>query len=189
MNKKSRIVSKRALIVLASASILGITAWAATANSYAVMGILTYEAKGPTGLFKGANNAVTGELLYDEASNSVKGKICSDQGQWKSGEGIRDGHTRDMFEADKFKTACLEPTSLEGKPGDTPITLNANLTMHGVTKAVVLKATAKPSGDKLMIDGKLAVKLTDYGMKAPNLLGITVANDVNVIVKAEATIK
>jgi polyisoprenoid-binding protein YceI len=177
------------LIVLASTSILGITAWAATANSYTVSGVLTYEAKGPTGLFKGANNAVTGELLYDEASNSVKGKICSDQGQWKSGEGIRDGHTRDMFEAEKFKTACLEPTSLDGKPGDAPITLNANLTMHGVTKAVVLKATAKPSGDKLMIDGKLAIKVTDYGMKPPSLLGITVANDVNVIIKAEANIK
>jgi len=53
-----------------------------------------------------------------------------------TGEASRDGHLRtgDFFEVEKFPTMTLKSTGITGKGGD--FTLNADLTIKGITKSV-----------------------------------------------------
>jgi polyisoprenoid-binding protein YceI len=173
-----------ATLALAGVSMLASTV--AAPASYTPTAQLTYEASGPLGKFKGANKAVTGAFTWDKESNTVKGKVCSDQKAWGSGETLRDNHTKDMFEVDKFPTACFEPSKLTGDPSKGAFTLEGALTMHGVTAPVKIAAQAKTDGGKITFTGQFAIKLTDYKMEQPSMMGLKVGNDVTVTISAEA---
>jgi polyisoprenoid-binding protein YceI len=134
-------------------------------------GVITYEASGPVGKWKGTNKALSGTKA------------------WNSGEGIRDGHTRDMFEVDKFPTACFAPESLEGDVKAGKVTIAGKLTMHGVTLPIKLSGTAKDDGAKVSFTGAITLKVTDYKMTRPSILGFTVADEIPVTISAEASTK
>ena len=57
---------------------------------------------------------------------------------------MRDGHLKspDFFDAAKFSTVSFKSTSIKKGKGQN-YTISGNLTMHGVTKPVVLKAVIK----------------------------------------------
>ncbi len=152
-------------------------------------GVITYEAAGPVGKWKGSNKALTGKLMYDRDSNKIDGSVCIATKAWNSGEGIRDGHTRDMFEVEKFPTACFAPDSLEGDVKAGKVTVLGKLTMHGVTQSVKLLGTAKDDGAKISFTGAFTLKVTDYKMNRPSILGFTVADEVPVTISAEASTK
>ena len=152
-------------------------------------GVITYEAAGPIGKWKGSNKALTGKLMYDRDSSKIDGSVCVATKAWNSGEGIRDGHTRDMFEVEKFPTACFAPDSLEGDVKAGKVTIAGKLTMHGVTLPVKLVGTAKDDGAKVSFTGAFGTKVTDWKMVRPSILGFTVADEIPVIISAEASIK
>jgi polyisoprenoid-binding protein YceI len=152
-------------------------------------GVITYEAAGPVGKWKGSNKALTGKLIYDRATNKIDGSVCVATKAWNSGEGIRDGHTRDMFEIEKFPTACFAPESLEGDVKAGKVGILGKLTMHGVTQAIKLLGTVKDDGAKIAFSGAITIKVTDYKMNRPSILGFTVADEVPVTISAEASAK
>jgi polyisoprenoid-binding protein YceI len=152
-------------------------------------GVITYEAAGPVGKWKGTNKAFSGKLTYDRDSSKIAGSVCVATKAWNSGEGIRDGHTRDMFEVEKFPTACFAPESLEGDVKAGKVTILGKLTIHGVTQAIKLIGTAKDDGAKVSFTGAITLKVTDYKMNRPSILGFTVADEVPVTISAEASTK
>jgi polyisoprenoid-binding protein YceI len=152
-------------------------------------GVITYEAAGPVGKWKGTNKALSGKLTYDREGGKIDGTVCVATKAWNSGEGIRDGHTRDMFEIEKFPTACFAPDALEGDVKAGKVTIAGKLTMHGVTLPVKLIGTAKDDGAKVSFTGAFTIKVTDYKMNRPSILGFTVADEVPVTISAEASIK
>jgi polyisoprenoid-binding protein YceI len=151
------------------------------------VGVVTYEAVGPIGKWKGTNKALQGKLTFDRASSALGGTICIVQKAWNSGEGIRDGHTREMFEVDKFPTACFVFDAIDGDVKNGKVALSGKLTMHGVTLPVKLAGTAKDDGTKLSFTGGFNTKITDWKMNRPSLLGFTVADEVPVTITAEAS--
>ncbi len=173
-----------ATLVLAAVSSLASSV--AAPASYTPTAQLTYEATGPLGKWKGTNKAVTGAFTWDKETNAVKGKVCSDQKAWASGETLRDNHTRDMFESEKFPTACFEPLKIDGDPTKGAFALSGNLTMHGVTLPIKIAAQAKMDGGKVTFSGQVPLKITDYKMEQPSMMGLKVGNDVTVTISAEA---
>jgi polyisoprenoid-binding protein YceI len=151
-------------------------------------GVITYEAAGPVGKWKGTNKSLSGKLMYDRETKKLDGSVCVNTKAWNSGEGIRDGHTRDMFEIEKFPTACFAPDSLEGDL-KAKVLIVGKLTMHGVTLPVKLLGTAKDDGAKIAFTGEVTLKVTDYKMVRPSILGFTVADEVPVTISAEASTK
>ena len=127
--------------------------------------------------------------MYDRESGKIDGSVCLATKAWNSGEGIRDGHTRDMFEVEKFPTACFAPDTLEGDVKAGKVTIAGKLTMHGVTLPVKLIGTANDDGAKVSFTGAFTIKVTDYKMNRPSILGFTVADEVPVTISAEASVK
>jgi len=158
----------------------------AAPKPYLVQGSVVYEAKSPIGTFKGKNEAVQGEILWDPETGTLTGKVCVDLSKWESGEPLRDKHTRAMFEVDRYPEACYVITGIEGDPAQGSVTLLGELTLHGVTRPLAIPGTVRFEGEKILFEGQFETKITDWKMKRPSLMGIKVRDQVQVWVYGEA---
>jgi polyisoprenoid-binding protein YceI len=117
---------------------------------------------------------VTASIAYDEADvtkSTVNATI--DVSGVDTGEEARNNHLKspDFFDVATNPTATFTSTSVT--KSDTGLTINGNLTLHGVTKPVVLHAEG-PRGPAPGMDHKphagfsatTTVKRTDFGIGA-----------------------
>jgi len=115
----------------------------------------------------------SGTFSYDPAKpEASKLKVEIDTASVSSNHGERDKHLRsaDFLEVDKFPTATFESTSV--KPtGDGKAQITGKLTLHGVTKEVVLDAEhvgggADPwGGQRDGFHGTTKLLLSDFAIK------------------------
>ena len=165
--------------------------WAATAGAapadFTVTGRLVYVGTFALGAWQGTNTAVTGTLTWDAASGALTGVVQTAIAGWDSGNKVRDAHARKMFAADKFPTAQLVVTGLKEPRPSGPVVARGTLTLHGVMRAVELPGTLTVTGKRATFTAELTLKLTDYGMVQPSLMGMQVANDVQLLIHAEGT--
>jgi len=101
----------------------------------------------------------------------------------KSKEKLMDTKTYDAFNADKYATITFKMTevnSLQINGSDVNATVTGNLTMAGVTKRVVVKATGKNTRNGVyLFKGSIALKMSDFNMKAPTaMMGMMKVGDV-----------
>lgn len=97
----------------------------------------------------------------------------------------------DFFDADKYPTATFKSTKVQAVGGNK-YKITGDLTVHGVTKPVVLDATLNKSGVHPMMkvqtvgfDATATVKRLDFGMGAyvPN-----VSDDIKIRITTEASV-
>ncbi|MCL2726152.1 MAG: YceI family protein [Polyangiaceae bacterium] len=74
----------------------------------------------------------------------------------------------DFFDVEKFTKVTFASTGIKagGEQGASH-TVTGNLTMHGVTKAIVFPATIKVSGDQVLVNAEFAVNRKDFGINYP----------------------
>ena len=92
---------------------------------------------------RGRFDAFAGSLELDEEHPETSSlEVTIDVASINTGDTGRDGHLKsaDFFETDKYPTAAFKSTKVE-KVGDDEYRIEGNLTLHGVSRAVVLKAT------------------------------------------------
>jgi polyisoprenoid-binding protein YceI len=100
----------------------------------------------------------------------------------------------DVLESEKFQKITFKSVSVSDlKPtgeGSYSLTLNGDLTLHGVTKRIALPATVAITPGQLRAVGKYTLKQTDYGIKVYSAGGgtVKVKNEVvvnfNIVAKA-----
>ncbi|MBA4058319.1 MAG: YceI family protein [Marivirga sp.] len=66
--------------------------------------------------------------------------------------------------------------------GKQQVKATGKLTIHGITKTVDLPGTIEVSGNKLALQSKFVVKLTDYDIKVPQIVWQNIAQQVEVTV-------
>jgi len=107
----------------------------------------------------------------------------------------RDGHLRspDFFDAAKYPTITFKSTSVTQKDAKH-FTLKGNLTMHGVTKHVVLDlfaaGTIKDNRGNLKAGFKVTgnLKRSDFGLKYNSVMdngGVVIGDEVSFNIKLE----
>jgi polyisoprenoid-binding protein YceI len=108
----------------------------------------------------------------------------------------RDAHlkTPDFFDAAKFSTITFQSKSWK-KTGDGMFDVTGDLTMHGVTKEVVLKVDLLGFGPGMMgaqlsgWDASVTLNREDFGVNGPAMLGKALGSDVGVTITIEADLK
>ena len=108
----------------------------------------------------------------------------------KTGIEIRDKHTKDALEADKYPTVTLKvarsalkfPAAGAESSGDA----KGSMTLHGQTKDVTFHYTAKLDGDTFTVKGNTRVNVDDFGVKRPSYLGVTVKPDIDIATNFQA---
>ncbi len=141
---------------------------------------------------KGKFSGLTGVLKLDEhnyAQSSVEASIPVSS--VSTGDEKRDGHlvSADFFDAEKFPAMTFKSTSIESiGGGDYEVT--GDLTIHGVTKPVVLKLedVSQPSKDpwgnhRIGLSGTTKINRKDFGLgwNAPlETGGVLVGEEVTI---------
>jgi polyisoprenoid-binding protein YceI len=146
---------------------------------------VSFAAKGPAGM------TIVGKtsdlLLRDD------GKIVSVSVPLKNlttGIGLRDQHLREKYlQVDQFPSAELsvDRGSLT-PPAASAVSLDAKgvMKIHGKTKTVVFRYTAKKNGQVIEVTGSIRLNIQDYGIPIPSFLGVTVKPDIDIAVSFAA---
>jgi polyisoprenoid-binding protein YceI len=133
----------------------------------------------------------------DAAHAGVQASI--DAASIDTGDEKRDAHlkTADFFDAEKFPTITFKSTKVEAA-GDRRFKLHGDLTMHGVTKPVVLDVEATPEVKGMRGETRAGARATtkinrkDFGIswsKSMDGGGVVVGDEVEVTIDVEAVKK
>ncbi|WP_420863768.1 YceI family protein [Algirhabdus cladophorae] len=183
-------------LVLAAAFALGATSAVAAPEKYMLDAshsqiIFNYEHFGFSttyGMFSGFE----GEIMFDEAdpansSVTVSMPVKSMFTGWEQ----RDGHfmSGDFFGAQDGDMITFASTGIE-VTGDQTALITGDLTMNGMTKAVVLDAVLNKTGQHPMegkvwagFDATTSVLRSDFGLGA---FAPAVSDEVNIVISIEA---
>ncbi len=119
------------------------------------------------------------------AAQETTGQFVVKLDQFVTGIDLRDQHMKDTYlETKKFPEAKLTwkiaATKVQKDGQEVPFT--GTLSLHGVEKPIGGTATLTASPDLSKVEGEaqFQIKLSDYKIKIPSYLGVTVAEDVDV---------
>jgi len=136
-------------------------------------------------------NKTSGTITYDKAAKTGVVDVTIDMTSVETGSGVFNGHIQgaDFLDTAKFPTATFKSTKVVFQ-GDKPATIEGNLTIKGVTKAVTLTVNhfnniAHPmmKKDAIGANASTLVKRSEFnaGKYAP-----LVGDDVTITISLEA---
>jgi len=95
---------------------------------------------GGISMWRGKFDRSSGTVTLDRAAKTGSMNISIDTTSIDFGHEKMNTHAKsaDMFDVEKFPTATYQSSSMDFE-GDTPVSVHGSLTLHGVTKPVLLK--------------------------------------------------
>ena len=70
--------------------------------------------------------------------------------------------------------------STKVKPNGNILSIDGNLTFHGVTKSITITANRNDTANKITFEGKFDVLLSDYKVDRPSLFGVKTEDFINL---------
>jgi polyisoprenoid-binding protein YceI len=131
----------------------------------------------------GRTPQVIGTLVLD-GSTITSVEISADLTQLVSDDSRRDGRLRDQaIETGRFPDATFkltQPVDLGSVPADGAafdVNATGELTLHGVTKTVVVPLHAVLSGDVVTITGSIEIAFAEYSIEKPTSFAVLSIED------------
>ncbi|MFN3487845.1 MAG: YceI family protein [Emticicia sp.] len=132
---------------------------------------ITYAMKHPMHNWEAVCKDVNAVIVYNKTAKGVEQVAVSLKVQsFDSGNSNRDSHGLEVLESLKYPNVTFVTNKI--KAVAETLTLEGNLTFHGITKPVTIIATREDFANKLVFEGKFDVSLTDYKVERPSLFGI-----------------
>jgi polyisoprenoid-binding protein YceI len=108
----------------------------------------------------------------------------------------RDAHLQspDFFDAAKFSTATFKSKAWK-KTGEDAFDVTGDLTLHGITKEVVLKTKLLAFGPGMQgaqlsgWEATTVLNKTDFGVNGPAMLGKALGDEVTITISVEAALQ
>ena len=147
---------------------------------------------------RGAFKAFSGTIDLDEADMTRSSvEVSIDASSIDTAEPKRDGHLKsaDFFDVEKFPTLAFKSKSAT-KNGDA-YQVAGDLTIHGVTREVILAAEFEGrgkdpwGGERLAFAAKTSVNREDFGLKWNQVLeagGLLVSNKIDIELEVQAVL-
>ncbi len=145
---------------------------------------------------RGSFGKFSGTVTYDPADIAASSvEVTIDAASIDTGNSKRDDHLRsaDFFETETYPTLTFKSTKVEGTPGALKVT--GDLTMHGVTKSVVLDvdgptdAIKSPWGQNVRgASATTAISRKEFGLTWNKMLeagGVSVGDEVKIQIDME----
>jgi polyisoprenoid-binding protein YceI len=145
---------------------------------------------------RGEFRQLSGTLQYDAANVEGSNVSVTIQGaSIDTREANRDAHLKsaDFFETEKYPELTFNSTAWQHK-NDDELLIKGDLTMHGVTREVVLTAERTPEmkdpwgGTRVGFTGKTKINRKDFGLHYNAALeagGVVVGEEVTISLEAE----
>ncbi|MBK8451299.1 MAG: YceI family protein [Saprospiraceae bacterium] len=85
-----------------------------------------------------------------------------------------------------FKGKVLDADKLDlTKPGVSKVTVEGDMTMHGVTKPVTAMGQITVDAKGVHVESKFKVKCSDFNIEIPSVVKNSISNDIDVSVKID----
>lgn len=171
--------------------------------------IVKFESEAPLETIIGLTNriGVTLKINPSDITKNPKASVLVDVGSLKTGIDLRDKDmkSKSFLDVETYPTAeftltgFTDPSSIELKSGTKiTVTVNGNLTIHGVTKQVSVPAVltyfaesedtkVRTKGNLLSVNTVFTIQMTDYGLTIPTLLFYKLQNEIKLTVSFIAT--
>lgn len=118
-------------------------------------------------------NAATGEMVYIiKIRDFVFEKAL-----------MREHFNEKYLESEKFPKATFQGKIVGFKinaPGLQKVRATGKLTIHGVTRDIDVPGTIETVDDKLLMRSKFPIRLSDYNIKIPAIVGQNISEEVEV---------
>ena len=139
----------------------------------------TFKAVGPAGL----NIAgTTSDMSIADDGTTVT--ITVPLANISTGISLRDKHTRNALEVDKYPNVTLavarSALKFPADGADSSGDAKGSMTLHGTTKDVTFHYTAKRAGSTYTVSGSTTINVDNFGVNRPSYLGVTVKPDVGI---------
>jgi polyisoprenoid-binding protein YceI len=137
----------------------------------------------------------SGSLVFDEANPAAsKVEVQIDVASVDTREPNRDGHLRsaDFFEVEKYPQMTFKSTKVEGSGAELKVT--GDLTLHGVTRAVVLdveyggKSNHPQLGERIAFSAHTVIQRKDFDIKFNQVLdtgGLALSEKVDIVLEIQ----
>jgi polyisoprenoid-binding protein YceI len=173
--------TKKILGWLTGLTLLSVVLMAGTAKKKLVadkkMSSVTYTMRHPLHTWDGVSHDVNCALMYDEASKTIESvAVAIKVASFDSKDGNRDSHALEVLDGIRFPAVTFVSQSVQTAT-DGSLTATGKLTFHGVTKPAVLIGTHDDDGASLKVNGAFDIKMTDFNVERPSLLGMK-ADDI-----------
>jgi polyisoprenoid-binding protein YceI len=112
--------------------------------------------------------------------------VSIDAASLETGNSDRDADMRkDFLEVERFPTIELKAVEvLMSRPtasgGNWDVVLQAQLTVHGTTRAVKVPVTVNLADERLTVHGQVRLDMRDYNIRVPRLLLVPMKSEVLV---------
>jgi polyisoprenoid-binding protein YceI len=176
------------------------SAWANTPKTSVILeegsGSVEFRATGRPSAIKivGKGDKPKGRLTLD--GRSIQGEAVFSLATLDTGIGLRDKHMKEKYlEVSRYPEAKLTVRRLEmpGEPAEgakfEKVPFSGVLSLHGKDKPVEGRATLERKGDQLQISAEFGLRIADHGIEIPSFAGITMADEVQVVVQDAAPLK
>ena len=140
---------------------------------------IVYSMKHPLHEWKGESKDVTSIILTDEGRNTIyQVAVSAKVSSFDSKNANRDSHMMEVTEAIKFPnvTYVSNSVNIEG----TDFTSSGNITFHGISQPVAIKGKLIKEGNKLTFTGNFNLKISQFKVDPPSLMGIKIEDDFNL---------
>lgn len=150
-------------------------------------GLIDFYSIGKPSMLKvhGTSTALTGTI--ERSGESIQGRFTLPMQDLKTGGmKLRDQHLHEkVFETSKYPTSelTLEPLTL--KP-DQDLPFRGKLRFHGAEKDVAGTVRLKPADDRIGYRAEFKIKQSDFGIRPPEYMGMSMQDEVSVEVQGEA---
>lgn len=122
--------------------------------------------------------SIQGDLTIDTTVESIKGKIYFNTLSLVSDKKDRDENMYELLKADKIKTISFDITSIT--KNNEGYVISGNLNLNGISKNINVKSAITENKNLVTLNGAFSMKLTDFGLKPPTLLFLTVRDQIDI---------
>ena len=140
---------------------------------------ITYSMHHPLHSWTGESKELTSVILTDENRNlisqvAVLVKISS----FDSKNANRDSHVMEVAEALKFPTVSFNSTLI--KQDSNKLSVEGTLKFHGVSQQISFEVEKTIINGKAQITGSFIVRMTQFEIKPPSLMGVATDDDIKL---------
>ena len=133
---------------------------------------VTYAMNHPMHKWDGVSRDVNAAMIYDDATKQVQNvAVAIKLSSFDSKNQNRDSHMIEVLDGLKYPNVTFTSQDVKAN-ADGSLTANGKLTFHNVTKPVSVQVTRRETGGQLIMDGRFDVKLSDFAVERPSLLGV-----------------
>ncbi len=132
---------------------------------------VTYAMNHPLHAWTGTSKEINSIILTDEAKTSIfQVAVSAKVSTFDSKNANRDSHMMEVTEALKYPNVTFVSTEITIDGGD--FKANGNLTFHNISQPVTLQGKLTREGSKLVFAGAFKLKMTQFKIDPPSLMGI-----------------